>query len=136
VPFGISAPAQTTDNPLCLKIFQNLADHVDSHAGACILEIADAEFARKFFDGLQDKDRFFTPRLGQAAQPVLKFLIGALDDETGEIDIMPGIVPAFMPALGTRFQGFIISFLVLFDQAFQADISADLDSLVVACKKA
>ncbi len=40
-----------------------------------------------------------------------------------------------VPALGTLFQGFVVSFLVLFNEALQADIAADLVSEVIALEQ-
>lgn len=52
---------------------------------------------------------------------LLKFGVASADD--GEQQIHPGreFVPAFVPALGTAVEDFVVILLRLFDETFQAD---------------
>jgi hypothetical protein len=61
------------------------------------------------------------------AKALLKLSISGFDDKKGVIDVRPGIVLASMPVVGALLQGFVIPFLVLFDEAFQTDVAADLE---------
>ena len=70
-----------------------------------------------------------------AAKTVLKFLVRRFDDEKKVIDVRPGIMPPFMPAGRALFEGFVISFLVFFDEPLNADVAADIISKVVALKQ-
>lgn len=65
-------------------------------------------------------------RLGAAGalrdvQAAFEFAISLFDDKQQVVDIRPRVTLSFVPSLGTPFEGFVVSLLVLFDQALQAD---------------
>ena len=48
---------------------------------------------------------------------------------------MPGVMLALVPSVRAELQSFVVAFLVLFDEAFQADITADLQSRLIALQQ-
>jgi len=68
-------------------------------------------------------------------EPRFKLSVRALDNEENIVDVRPWVVLALVPAVGALLKGFAVPFLVLFDEAFQADVSADLESQVVGLKE-
>jgi len=127
IPFRVFATPQTFDDSLTLKILKHPTDHVDADARIFLYDIGHTEIAGKTIDCPPDHHCLLTPLRRQAAQPFLEFPVRALEDETDEVDVMPGVVLAFMPSFRTLFQCFVVSFLVLLDQPFETDVSSDLD---------
>jgi hypothetical protein len=83
-------------------------------------------------DGAKDKACLFSPRAFHPSEVIFEFPVSRLNDEKDVIDIRPGVVFSFVPTLGALFQGFVIPFLVLLDQTFQADVSSNLKAEMVA----
>src|SRR5205085_3107344 len=79
-----------------------------------------------------EKSRLHAARGFYGANPLLEFLAGLADGIEQKVDRRPGIVLAFVPTLPTLPQHFVIAFLVLFDQAFEADVAAYLQPVVIA----
>lgn len=84
---------------------------------------------------MNNKTGFFAPGALKLTDALLKLTICHLDDEKNVIDVWPRVVFSLVPALGALLQGFVISFLVLFDEALQADVSADLQPQMAALQK-
>lgn len=124
MPLHIPAMTRTRNGSLSLQILEYPANHIDPDTGTFMLNVAHTEIAGKTSDGVR-----------QFSQLFFKFPVGALDDKTGEVDVVPGIVSAFVPAFRTHFQCFVIPVFVLFDQTFQADVSSYLNSQVVTLQK-
>jgi hypothetical protein len=59
---------------------------------------------------------------------IFKFTISVFENGKNVIDIRPWVMFAFMPALRALLKCFVIAFLVLFNQPFQADIAANFKS--------
>ena len=59
---------------------------------------------------------------------IFKFTISIFENGENIIDIRPWVMLAFMPILRALLKRFIISFFVLFNQPFQADIAANFKS--------
>jgi hypothetical protein len=78
---------------------------------------------------------FLTPGNLKPTEALLEFSIGHLDDGKNVIDVWPRSVLTLEPALGALLQGFVIPFLVLFDEALQADIPPGLKSLAAALQE-
>jgi len=57
-PTRIPAPAKTFDVPGQPLVFEDLADHLDSHARAFTLKIADGKFVQHAGNGIPDDFRF------------------------------------------------------------------------------
>jgi len=49
-------------------------------------------------------------------ETLLEFSICHLDDGEKIVDVRPGVVGAFVPALGAPLQGFVVPILVLLDE--------------------
>jgi hypothetical protein len=82
-------------------------------------------------NGTKYKACLFSSGAFHLTETIFKFSVSRLDDEKDVIDIRPGVVFPFVPTVGALFQGFIIPFLVLLDQALQADVSPDLEPEMV-----
>ena len=63
---------------------------------------------------------------------LLKLLARLREDKEQEIQRRPGVVFALVPASGALLQDFVIAFLVVFDDAFEADIAPRLDAAMIA----
>lgn len=68
-------------------------------------------------------------------QTLFEFPVGGFYDEKGVIDVRPGIMFALVPAMGALLQGFVVPFLVLLNETLQTDVSADLESQMVALQE-
>jgi len=76
---------------------------------------------------MQHEVRLFTSRALQLPKAGLELPGCGLYNEKDIIDVWPWVVLALMPAVGTLRQGFVVAFLVLLDEALQADVSAYLE---------
>ncbi len=86
-------------------------------------------------NSLKHEACLFTFGTLKLAEALFEFPVCCFDDEKGVIDVRPGIVFALVPAVGALLKGFIVPFLVLFDETLQTDVSADLESQMVALQE-
>ena len=69
------------------------------------------------------------------ADAALKFFARLRQGVEQEIDRWPWVVFALVPALRALFEDFIVTFLVLFDKPFEADVAAHFQSAMVTGKQ-
>ncbi len=62
---------------------------------------------------------------------LLKFLARLRENEEQETHRRPRIVFAFVPALRRLFEDFVVSLLVFFNDAFEADVAANFQPAMV-----
>ena len=134
-PSGAWAASKAIDVSRSLKISQNPAHHVPTYARTRPLKIGEREFRIKVFHGGFDHIGLrATGRLGPF-QAFLKFFVGRLQNRQKVVDIRPGVLFSLMPPLRTFFQGFIVAFFVLLDEAFETDIAAHLVTELIALQQ-
>ena len=134
-PAGTLPAAQALHLLFRPQVLQNAPDHIHAYIRALILNLGDAERARFPVNGPKDQVRLFAFGDIDLAEALFEFLICGLDDEEEVIEIGPGVVFALVTAAGALFQGFIVPFLVLLDEALQADVAAHLEPQVVALQE-
>ncbi len=135
MPFSISAPAETFNSSLGLHVFKHPADHINADPGTFPQDVGHAESAGKTIHCLKNQCPLLTSWLRLPAQSFFKLLISALENKTDKVDIMPGVVSSFVPSFRTQLQCLVISFFILLDQAFEADISSHIDAEMIALQK-
>ena len=69
------------------------------------------------------------------ANPIFELPTGRFQDVKEIVHIRPGVVSAFVPAFGALLQGLVITFLVLLDEPFEADVTPHFVSQVVALEQ-
>ena len=135
LPPGFLAASKAFNLILRPQAFQDAADHVHADIGTLILKFGHAERTESCVDSMKDKARFLPLGNLKPTEALLEFSIGHLDDGKNVIDVWPRSVLTLVPALGALLQGFVIPFLVLFDEALQADIPPDLKFQVVTLQE-
>lgn len=114
-----------------LHLAEDLTNPVAADAGAEAFELADAEAALLAVDGLADELGLSAKGLDGRADALLELDVGGLEDAEEVVDEPPRIVRTLVPALGAVFEGLVVAILVLFDEALEADVPADLGAGVV-----
>jgi hypothetical protein len=99
------------------------------------LKFGNAKTATCPVNGAQNEIRLFPSRALKLPETRFKLPVCGLDNEKNIIDVRPRIVFALVPAVGALLKSFVVPLLVLFDEAFQANVSADLESQVVGLKE-
>jgi hypothetical protein len=132
LPTGVLATSKAFNLIFRQQIFQNAADQIHADVLAPVMKFGHAERTKTAVNGVKKKTRFLTLGTLKPAEALLEFPIGHLDGRKQVIDVRPRIVFALMPVLGTLRQGFVIAFLVLFDETLQAYIATDLEPQMVA----
>jgi hypothetical protein len=135
LPPGVLAASEAFNLFFRPQIFQHPADHIHADVRAPVLNFGHAEGTESTVYSMKNETRFLSLGTPELAETLLEFTIGHLDDGKNVIDIWPGVMFALVPALGALLQGFVIPLLVLFDEALQADITADLEPQVVALQE-
>lgn len=135
LPPGILAASKAINLILRPQVFQDTADHIHADVRTLVLQFGHAERTEATVDSVKNETCFLALGTLKPAEALLEFPIGRPDDGKNVIDVWPGVVFAFMPVLGTLLQGFVIPFLVLFDETLQADIPSDLKPQVVTLQE-
>jgi len=84
---------------------------------------------------MKHKARLFSLGTLELTKTLLELPVCGLDDGKSVMDVWPRVVPALVPAVGALFQGFVVAFLVLLNETFQADVSANLEPQMVALQE-
>jgi hypothetical protein len=135
LPPGFLAASKAFNLILRPQTFQDGADLVHADVGTLILKFSHAERTESSVDSMKDKARFLPPGNLKPTEALLEFSIDHLDDGKNVIDLWPKSVLTLVPALGALLQGFVIPFLVLFNEALHVDIPPDLKSQVVTLQE-
>jgi hypothetical protein len=135
LPPGVLPAPKAFNLILRPQIFQNSADHIHADVRAFVLKFGHVERAEDTVDSMQNESCFLALGTFDPTEALLEFPIGRSDDEKNVVDVWPGVMFALMPALGALLQGFVIPFLVLFDESFQTDVPSDLKPKVVTLQK-
>jgi hypothetical protein len=109
-----------------------MTDHIAADTWTEALNVRDTEICQERLNRLLDKFGFFTAWCGDPTGAFFKFIIGFLDDEKQEADVGPRVVLALVPAFGADLESFVVSLLVILDEAFEADVASDVDADVIA----
>ena len=120
--FHISSPPQ---------VAENLPRHVVAHSRTGSLQVGQGEFAWEGFDCRLDDFCLGAAGAFCDVKAALEFAISRFEDKQQVVDIRQRVMLSFVPSLGTLFKGFVVSLLVLFDQAFQADVPSHLVSQMI-----
>ncbi len=132
LPFRTASGAQRFDFLFFSQAGKDAADQIQPDPGTFSPEVRDAEGGDLAVNSSEDSLGFFASRRLELADALLEFLASLGEDEEQEIYRGPGVVFALMPALGGKFEDFVVTFFVLFDQAFEADIAAGLNAAMIA----
>ena len=135
MPPGVLAASKAFNLGLRPQVFKDAADHIHADVRACVLEFSHAERTESGVDSVKNESCFLALGTLNSPEALLEFLAGHSDDGKSVIDVWPGVVFALIPALGALLQGFVIPFLVLFDEALQADIPSDLKPQTIALQE-
>ena len=131
LPPGILAASKAFNLILRPQVFQDAADHIHADVRALVLKFGYAERTESGVDSMKDETRFLPPGTLKPTEALLEFPIGCSDDGKNIVEVWPGGVFALMPTLRALLQGFVIPFLVLFDESFQTDVPSHLKPKVV-----
>ena len=134
-PLGTLAAAQAFHLILRSKVFQYTTNHVHADIRALLLNLGDPERAGSSADSSKNKARFLSFWTLQLTDALLKLPVSGLEDEKEVVDVWPRIVVSIVPAVGALLERFVVAFLVLLDEAFQADESANSVSLMVTLQE-
>lgn len=127
-PLGILAEAQAFHLIVRPEVLQYTTNHVHADIRALLLNLGNPQRAVSSADSLKNKAGFLSFRTLQLTDALLKLPVGGLDDEKEIVDVGPRIVLSLVPAVRALLKGFAITLLVLFDETFQADESANVVS--------
>src|ERR1035437_2051612 len=100
-----------------------MADEVATDARSKSFKFSDGEIAKVAGDGLFNQFGFCSARTFDLAGALFKFATGAADDGEKEIQPRDKVVFAFMPALRTALQGFVVIFLGFLGEPFKTDVA-------------
>jgi len=106
-----------------------------ANSGAGTLYVNESKFVRKGIDCYLNEFCFCPSWAFHLPKSLLKFLVGTFQDREYIVDIWPWVVFPFMPALGTLFKGFIITFFFFLDKTLKADIAAHIIAQVIALEQ-
>jgi hypothetical protein len=84
---------------LLLKIFENPSYHVNTDARAFVYNVSHTEITGETSNSVMNHCGLSATGLMQAAQSFFKLLVSGFDDKTDKIDIMPGVMSAFVPSV-------------------------------------
>lgn len=129
-PLGVLATAKAL-NLRSAKILQNLPDHVEADARTGVLNVADPEWTGLRLNRRLNEISLRTARRFDLPGALLE--LGVTAPNNGEEEVNPGreVVFAVMPTLGTAVETFVIVFLRLLDEAFEADVAAHFVAVLV-----
>ncbi len=133
-PEGSWAASQAFNLPFISKIPQKPAHHISTYSGAGPFQVIQGKLIGRLHDSRLNEGSLGTPGAFYLPNSFFKFFIGGFKNIEKVIDIGPGIMSAFMPALRTLLQSLVVTLLVLFNEAFQAYVTADFISKVVAIR--
>jgi len=113
------------------KPLEQMADHIQADAGTSLLDFSHGEEAGLHVNGGFHQGGLRAARRFHLSGPLFEFSVAATDD--GEEEVEPGreLVFAFMPALRTAVEVFVVIFLGLLDEAFEADVTPDFVTVLV-----
>lgn len=134
IPYATATP-EALHLALLPQALEHMTDHVHTDAGALPLKVGDTEVLWRPTDCIEDHLALFSPRHLELPEAVFELPVGGLEDEEQIVQVGPGVVLSLVPAQGGLLQGLVVAVLVLLDDAFEADVPADLEAKVVALEE-
>ena len=143
-PRGGRSSPETLDSTLLLFVAQDRSHHVAANARANLSQFADRKLPcrrrttrpcdQALYSG---KDQFAlgTARCLDLADTLGKFPVTRFQDEEHVIDVRPRVVLTLVPALRAHLQRFVVTHLVLLDQAFETDVVPNLETKLVTLQQ-
>jgi len=125
-PFGGAAFAVRADGAFVAELTQDEANHVAAGAGAVGFNIGNGKGTYATGDGVPDEFGFCAAPFGNGSNAFFKFTVGTQERSPEVVEPWVGVVFAGVPVLRAGFERFVVGFLGLLEDAFEADVASNI----------